>query len=564
MTAYVHWTTRSPTRVTPEVTPTTRVGAVVGGRYRLDEIQAESPRFVTYLATNLDTDSPVCVKCRRQLKETEDAGRFRREAGMLRRLRHENVSEILDFGQLEDGTPYIVKPHLQGDPLSRMLRDGPLDPDVVASIVQEVATGLAFAHQFGVFHLAVEPRSVFVDEHVKVLGFLEARWHRIDTAIDPPQAASPEIEVFGLGMLIGACLGFDPRLDVEEADTEEEDELLDIARQCVVASDTRYESCEAVAHALTRWRDSVARTQHLPAVRPRPAFPRPGDVFADRYRIEEMIGEGGYARVFRAVTVDTHQLVALKLLRPDKSADSTDAIRFVREGKLVFSLLTNPHTISVYGYGESDSGLLYIAFEFVDGDALETLIGSVKLGGERVVRILEQCLVSLAEAHAMGVLHRDIKPSNIMLSDREGVRDWVTIVDFGVAKITTDVMERKELTVAGKAVGTPRYMAPEQILGETLGPETDLYSLGLVAFEMLTGKPAVTGETVLEILGAQLDPQSLILRGHNVPAPLALIVNRMIRKDRTLRFQTAREVLTALRGLDEEVGDATVDTGARA
>jgi serine/threonine protein kinase len=330
----------------------------------------------------------------------------------------------------------------------------------------------------------------------------------------------------------------------------------------------RFASCSELISALDLFENAAAQTLRLPKIEARAQrgfFPGPDDVFADKFRVEAAIGRGGFSRVFKALTIDGDRPVALKILRPDRKADEIAVRRFVREGKLIFTLLSSPHTISVFDYGETSDGLLYIAFEYITGQTLDQIVYKEgKLSPQRVTRVLEQCLVSISEAHAMGILHRDIKPSNIMLSLRNGVQDWVTVLDFGVAKITSDVIDTTDLTATGAALGTPRYMSPEQIAGEPLDPASDLYSLGLVAYELLVGEKAIQGSNTLEIIANQLDPQSMIVPSSaNVPAPLTMIVNRMMRKDRHTRYSSAGELLMALRELDREVGETTIDTGTR-
>lgn len=575
-----------------------RVGQVIGGCYELRAVTEHSTQFTTYEGFHLDRELGVTV----ELVDTCNLGherlqRFRTEARVISRMRHPNILELLDFGQLEDDSPFIVHPAVTDVGLDKLLDRGPWGPELTIEVLLQVARGVRFAHQFGVFHLALTPSNVLMSDHAaRVAGFMASRWHRIDERTPPIRefrTAAPEVlrgadpgpaaDVYAFGHLAYACLTGElavgtsveagaraahlaPRPWTFDENFDATSDLGEIVSRCMSKElDTRPRDFDQVVGELERSYASVASTQRLNAVQPAAYFPSVGDVFAQKYVIEAVIGQGGFARVFRARSVASHQRVALKILRPDRTRDTAEARRFVREGKLIFSLLTNPHTISVYGYGEAENGLLYIAFEFIDGESLESLLdGGSAFRADRVVRLLEQCLVSLAEAHGMGVLHRDIKPSNIMLSRREGIDDWVTVLDFGVAKITSDIIDRNELTVAGKAVGTPRYMSPEQISGESLGPESDLYSLGLVAYELLSGEPAVCGDNVLELLTAQLDPQSAILpTTSNVPIPLALIVNRMMRKDRKSRYQLASDVLADLQQLGRAVGDQTLDTSSR-
>ena len=258
-----------------------------------------------------------------------------------------------------------------------------------------------------------------------------------------------------------------------------------------------------------------------------------GETFEGRYRITGTLGKGGFAIVFRARQIELDREVALKVLLPEELSEDdsqesqpTDisgptgdsysqelARRFKREAKLV-SQLRDPHTITMYDYGETDDGLLYMVFEYVDGKDLKKVVsGQGGLAAERVVGILRQVLESLHEAHSHGVLHRDLKPANIMLYEHLGKVDQVKLLDFGIATRVLDKTQEDltSLTQEGSIVGTPRYMAPEQIRGEDLTPAADLYSLGLVAFYMLTGDKPIPGSNSVEIIARQVTPEPIRL-----------------------------------------------------
>lgn len=281
-------------------------------------------------------------------------------------------------------------------------------------------------------------------------------------------------------------------------------------------------------------------------------FPVPGEVFEGRYRISRLIGSGGFARVYYAVQEDLGRDVAIKVLMPAQASDGPQyseklVRRFNQEARMV-SRLRDPHTITMFDYGETLSGLLYMVFEYIEGRSLSQIVHEDgALAAERVVKVLEATLSSLQEAHAYGVLHRDIKPGNIMLFDYLGRPDQVKLLDFGIAKSLSDKVPGKDITADGALVGTPRYMSPEQIRGQELGPSSDIYSLGLVAYEMLTGHKAIDSNSSVTIIGQQLDSVPFRLP-EDAPVSPALreIVDRMLAKDRDIRFDTAEEVLEAL------------------
>lgn len=299
--------------------------------------------------------------------------------------------------------------------------------------------------------------------------------------------------------------------------------------------------------------------------------PQPGDIFEGKYRIDSVLGVGGFAHVYRATQLDLGRPVALKVLKPFAPPRSGDAEaaedvwikRFRREAQLV-AQLRDPHTITMYEYGQADSGMSYMAFEFVSGKSLDVVLKeSGPLSAKRVATILAQALESLAEAHEYGVLHRDIKPANILVYEHLGKTDRVKVLDFGIAKPLADETDltSSDLTQAGMIVGTPSYMAPEQLTGEGIGPASDIYSMGLVAFELLTGGKAAAGPTTMTIISKQLSPEIFKVPADlDVPAGLRSIINCMLAKNLQTRFKTAGEVVALLEKWDSEtplVGDLT-------
>lgn len=305
----------------------------------------------------------------------------------------------------------------------------------------------------------------------------------------------------------------------------------------------------------------------------------PGEVFEERYRIESVLGVGGFAHVYRATQMDLDRDVALKILRPAKNAGGgpgqekvldTWTQRFRREAKLI-SRLRDPHTITMFDFGSTDAEMSYMVFEYVAGRSLDHVIrdeGSFE--PKRVVEILRQCLLSVQEAHSLGVLHRDLKPANILIFEHVGRGNRVKVLDFGIAKPMMDEasghMTGADLTMDGTILGTPRYMAPEQLKGEPMGPGSDIYSLGLVAFEMLAGEKAISGNSTMTVISKQLSPEPIVLPADmRLPGRFRAIVHKMLTKDASRRYQTAKEVLDDLEGWANDgdlEGGATIQLGA--
>ena len=296
----------------------------------------------------------------------------------------------------------------------------------------------------------------------------------------------------------------------------------------------------------------------------------PGVVLAGKYEISGQIGSGGFSNVYRAIQLGMGRPVALKVLKPKlggvKASRRDEALddftrRFDKEAQ-VLSRLRSPATVTVFDYGRTDDGLLYMALEFVDGVALSDLTErDLPLPSHRVAKILRQALESLREAHYYGILHRDIKPGNIMLYEHMGERDLVKLLDFGIAKLYQDKdVDETFQTAKGVLVGTPRYMAPESIHNSNPLPASDLYSLGLVCYELLTGRKAVQGNGALAIITSQLAPEPVTLPNDILlPQPLRVIIDRLMHKDLDTRWREASEVLDALRAVNLESEDAALD-----
>ncbi|MEJ2218879.1 MAG: protein kinase, partial [Gemmatimonadota bacterium] len=229
---------------------------------------------------------------------------------------------------------------------------------------------------------------------------------------------------------------------------------------------------------------------------------------ADRYRIERELGEGGMATVYLAEDLRHHREVAIKVLRPELAA-SLGPERFMQEIEIA-ARLQHPHILPVHDSGEA-AGFLFYVMPYVEGESLrERLARHGELPVGEAVRLLIEVADALAYAHAQGVVHRDIKPDNIMLSGRHAL-----VMDFGVAKAVTEASGRSQLTTVGLALGTPAYMAPEQASADpNLDQRVDIYALGVLGYELLSGSPPFTGTTAQQVLAAQVTttPQPLTAR----------------------------------------------------
>ncbi len=269
---------------------------------------------------------------------------------------------------------------------------------------------------------------------------------------------------------------------------------------------------------------------------------RLNSALAGRYRVERQLGEGGMATVYLAEDVKHRRSVALKVLKPDLAA-SVGGDRFLREIELTANL-QHPNILPLHDSGEAD-GLLYFVAPYVREDSLrERLDVQGRLPIEEVVVILREVADALAYAHEHGIIHRDIKPSNVLLSGR----GHVIVSDFGIAKAVSGARQAAAITSAGVYLGTLAYMAPEQATGEPVDHRSDLYSLGAMAYELLTGRPPFTGDSPRAVLAAQLtrSPEPVGKLRPEVPPTLADAIMRCLEKDPKDRWQSADELLHAL------------------
>lgn len=282
---------------------------------------------------------------------------------------------------------------------------------------------------------------------------------------------------------------------------------------------------------------------------------RAGDVVLDRYRITGTLGRGGYGAVYAAEHLGTQQALALKMLSVDPSTTHDDVVaRFYREARITAGL-TDVHTVRVFDVGQVEDGPLFMAMELLRGPELSAVVRGVELSGRRVsqqeaIEIALPVLQSLAEAHKAGLVHRDLKPANIIIATMGDEHRVVKVLDFGIAH-TQD----SELTSEGQALGTPAYMSPEQVKGKSLDSRADLYSLGVILYRCLAGRPPFRADDSFALAFMHVQEEVPDLRGFcgpEVDDAMIAAVHRALSKDPDDRFQTAQEMHQAL----SQVADA--------
>ena len=268
-----------------------------------------------------------------------------------------------------------------------------------------------------------------------------------------------------------------------------------------------------------------------------------------RYQIRAGIGEGAMAKVFRAYDPDIDRELAIKVLKAQLRGDSEYHVRFLREAKGA-GVLSHPNIVTVFDVGD-DGGHPYIAMELIEGPTLSDLVqGNKPLPTRTVVEVGIQLVRALDYAHKKGIVHRDVKPGNIMM-----VKDTITIkvADFGICRI--DNSDATQATQVGNVLGTPNYMSPEQVLGEKVDSRSDLFSAGVVLYQLLTGHLPFDGETLISVAYkiTKTEPPSLDKVRPDLPLSLRRIVERSLKKQPEKRFQTGEEFAAALSGVAHEL-----------
>lgn len=272
-----------------------------------------------------------------------------------------------------------------------------------------------------------------------------------------------------------------------------------------------------------------------------------------RYRLTGLLGRGGMGVVYRAEHEQLGRQVALKIIHRELTENEQLTQRFLVEAKAIASL-KSAHTVTLFDFGQAEDERLYYTMELLDGGPLtEVLRTRGRLGLDEAAEIVFQVLDSLEEAHEHGILHRDIKPENIFIESRKGL-PHVTVVDFGIAKLFGQPSV-ESITQTGVICGTPAYMSPEQALGNPVGPPSDLYSLGIVLYEILSGSPPFQETTPMKVLMKHIHEPPRPLRvegsGIEVPEPVERVLEKVLEKRPEARFQCAsafRAALLAVRG----------------
>lgn len=314
---------------------------------------------------------------------------------------------------------------------------------------------------------------------------------------------------------------------------------------------------------LTTCPQDGARLDDETVVLPTPVFPinlavgdpMIGKTIASRFKIEKKLGEGGMGAVYKAEHIRMNRPCAIKILSESALEDPEALPRFNREAQMS-SKIDHPHAVTIYDYGESEEGLVYLAMEYIEGVTLTTLLETEgRFPIVRAVKIARQIADALDAAHALAIVHRDLKPDNIMVSQKGKDGEFVKVLDFGIAKMSESDDKRQDLTQAGIIIGTPNYMSPEQVAGEKLDARSDVYSFALIVYEMLSGGLPFEGQNTQMIMVNRLTtpPRPLRMVNPQIPPDIEECVMRALAKNRDQRTQSAGQLVL---DLEKAIGGA--------
>ncbi len=564
-------------------------GFVLASRYEIVRLLGEGGMGAVYKARDRELDRVVAVKVVRPeySSHRETVWRLKQELILARQVTHHNVIRIFDIGLSDDGRRFISMEYVEGRDLRTILRERrKLAPTEAAKLFHQALEGLEAAHNEGVIHRDLKPQNVLVEPggRVVLMDFGVARaldaggMTRTGVLVGTPDYMSPEqamgekldtrSDLFSAGVVLYELLtGVTPyhektmmatliRRTTERAvpprtlDASIPQYLSDIVARCLeIDREARYQTTGEILRDLDAGRASTAGGASSPSEASADAL-RPGARLGSRYVIETLLGEGGMGKVYRAMDVELGRTAALKMVRPELTANAR-AMELLKQEILLASRISHKNILRIYDLGEAD-GLKFISMAFVDGeDLFRRLERAGALPLDAALRIARQIARALEAAHGEGIVHRDLKPQNVLL----GAGDQVYVADFGLAR----PLEEGVAAGSGEVMGTPRYMSPEQASSQPLDHRTDLYSFGLILFEMLTGDAPFASETVMQTVYARVTrpPRSPKLLRPDLPDHYARIVLKCLERDPARRYQSAAEILA---DLDAEPGERRVLT----
>jgi len=543
--------------------------------YRILKKLGEGGMGEVYLAEDTNLGRKVALKFlpSEYALRPDFKARFEREARAAAALNHPNAIIIYEVGE-DQNRAYIAMEYVDGESLEQLIAREQLPLNQAIDIILQICAGLSAAHQAGITHRDLKPANVLIDKtgKVKVADFGLAKLEgspqltKSGTIMGTLYYMSPEqvrgekldsrSDIFSLGVMlyelltaklpfggnnvpaISHAIAYEDPKPAAELNPEIPEALEQVINKALQKRpENRYASMSALLNDLKMILPSFQPTIMEMQTPIAPTI----DKIGSRYRLLKELGKGGMGEVYLAQDTLLDREVVLKFMLPQYLANPELKARFLREAR-VAARLKHPNLITIHDFGE-DQNRAYIAMEYVDGESLKDLLARKELSMKEALALILQICDGLNAAHQAGITHRDLKPANILL-DKKG---QVKVADFGLARLEGST----PLTQAGSIMGTVRYMSPEQVRGKELDSRSDIFSLGVMLYELLSRQLPFSGDNDFAIFEAikQQKPEPLSRYQPDVPKDLQKILDKVLAKDREKRYQLVEELASDLKGV---------------
>ncbi len=555
-------------------------GDVVAGRYQIIRRLGQGGMGTVYEAFDAELERTIALKTIRPDLAANAAAlrRLKQETLLTRQISHRNVVRVFDLGVTE-GLRFITMEFVDGADLKSLLETrGKFPPKDALAVIKQVCQGLQAAHTEDVIHRDLKPQNILIgrDNRARIADFGLARSFEqtgithTGAVLGTPHYMAPEqalggqsdarSDIFALGVVLYELLTGELPFPAENIAESFLARTRDRARPIAALDRTipawlarivmrclerdpgrRFQSVQELLEELNT-ADALRSSSHASTS----GVFAPGMILGSRYLIEAEAGEGGMGKVYRARDLDLDRTIALKIVRPEFASDPHALLRLKHEISLA-SQISHRNVLRIHDLGEAN-GLRFVSMAWADGEDLGHLLRRYgSLPEERIVQLAIEMCEGLAAAHDQGIIHRDLKPSNVLL-DSAG---HACIADFGLART---VETEQPMSRTGEVHGTPRYMSPEQAEGKLVDSRTDIYSLGLILYEMSTGKIPFKDDSVFQTLALRVaePPQSPKLLNPALSERLVTVVLRCLERDPRNRYASTRELLADLRQLEAQ------------